>query len=122
MAHEFESIDLPAVGPITVSSRAAKQVAHLLNADQNRAQALRVSVSGGGCSGFQYGFTFDHQTNDDDIVINKEGVTIVIDVVSAGYMAGSEFDYVEDLIGAAFQVKNPNAVSSCGCGTSFSLG
>ena len=122
MAHEFESIDLPAVGPITVSSRAVKQVAHLLNADQNRAQALRVSVSGGGCSGFQYGFTFDHQTNDDDIVINKEGVTIVIDVVSAGYMAGSEIDYVEDLIGAAFQVKNPNAVSSCGCGTSFSLG
>ena len=122
MAQEFESIVLPATGPITVSIRAAKQVAHLLNTEENPTQALRVSVSGGGCSGFQYGFSFDDQTNDDDIVINKEGVTIVIDVVSAGYMAGSEIDYVEDLIGASFQVKNPNAVSSCGCGTSFSLG
>ena len=122
MAQEFESIVLPATGPITVSIRAAKQVAHLLNTEENPTQALRVSVSGGGCSGFQYGFSFDDQTNDDDIVINKEGVTVVIDVVSAGYMAGSEIDYVEDLIGASFQVKNPNAVSSCGCGTSFSLG
>lgn len=122
MAQEFESAALTATGPITVSTRAAKQVSHLLKDENNNAKALRVSVSGGGCSGFQYGFAFDGQTNEDDIVIEKGGITVVIDLVSAGYMAGSEIDYVEDLIGASFQVKNPQAVSSCGCGTSFSLG
>lgn len=122
MAQEFESVILPATGPITVSTRAAGQIAYLLKDENNQTQVLRVSVSGGGCSGFQYGFTFDDQANDDDIVIKKEGITVVIDLVSAGYMAGSEIDYVEDLIGASFQVKNPQAVSSCGCGTSFSIG
>ncbi len=122
MAQEFESVILPATGPITVSTRAAGQIAYLLKDENNQTQVLRVSVSGGGCSGFQYGFTFDDQANDDDIVIKKEDITVVIDLVSAGYMAGSEIDYVEDLIGASFQVKNPQAVSSCGCGTSFSIG
>ena len=122
MAQEFESVILPATGPITVSTRAAGQIAYLLKDENNQTQVLRVSVSGGGCSGFQYGFTFDDQANDDDIVIKKEDITVVIDLVSAGYMAGSEIDYVEDLIGTSFQVKNPQAVSSCGCGTSFSIG
>jgi iron-sulfur cluster insertion protein len=110
-----------ASGPITVSRSATAQVARLLGNEENPDQALRVSVSGGGCSGFQYGFAFDSTRQDGDIVIEKEGVTVLIDSVSAGYMAGSEIDYVNDLIGASFQVKNPNAVSSCGCGTSFSL-
>jgi iron-sulfur cluster insertion protein len=110
-----------ASGPITVSASAARQVARLLGNEDNPNQALRVSVSGGGCSGFQYGFAFDAQRQDDDIVIERDGVTVLVDSVSAGYMAGSEIDYIDDLIGASFQVKNPNAVSSCGCGTSFSL-
>ena len=108
-------------GPITVSESAAQQVPRLLSNEEHPDQALRVSVSGGGCSGFQYGFAFDAKRLDDDIIIEKDGVTVLVDSVSAGYMAGSEIDYVNDLIGASFQVKNPNAVSSCGCGTSFSL-
>ena len=121
MARPIEGMVVEVSGPITVSHSAAKQVARLLNDEENPNQALRVSVSGGGCSGFQYGFAFDTERQDGDIVIEKEGVTVLIDSVSAGYMAGSEIDYVNDLIGASFQVKNPNAVSSCGCGTSFSL-
>ena len=121
MARPIEGMVVEASGPITVSERAAQQVARLLSSEEDQDQALRVSVSGGGCSGFQYGFAFDAARQDDDTVIDKNGVTVLIDNVSAGYMAGSEIDYVNDLIGATFQVKNPKAVSSCGCGTSFSL-
>ncbi len=121
MARPIEGMVVQASGPITVSHSAAAQVARLLGNEENPDQALRVSVSGGGCSGFQYGFAFDAERQDGDIVIETEGVTVLVDSVSAGYMAGSEIDYVNDLIGASFQVKNPNAVSSCGCGTSFSL-
>jgi len=121
MAQPIENVVVTASGPITVSTSAALQVARLLRNEDNPDQALRVSVSGGGCSGFQYGFAFDVDTQEDDLVIEKEGVTVVIDSVSAGYLAGSEIDFVDDLVGASFQVKNPNAVSSCGCGTSFSL-
>jgi iron-sulfur cluster insertion protein len=121
MAQPIESMVVTASGPITVSNSAALQVARLLCNEDNPDQALRVSVSGGGCSGFQYGFAFDSDAQEDDLVIEKEGVTIVIDSVSAGYLAGSEIDFIDDLVGASFQVKNPNAVSSCGCGTSFSL-
>jgi iron-sulfur cluster insertion protein len=121
MAQPIESMVVTASGPITVSNSAALQVARLLHNEDNPDQVLRVSVSGGGCSGFQYGFAFDSDAQEDDLVIEKEGVTVVIDSVSAGYLAGSEIDFVDDLVGASFQVKNPNAVSSCGCGTSFSL-
>jgi iron-sulfur cluster insertion protein len=121
MARPIEGTVVEASGPITVSESAAQQVARLLSNEELPDQALRVSVSGGGCSGFQYGFTFDAKRLDDDIIIEKDGVTVLVDSISAGYMAGSEIDYVNDLIGASFQVKNPNAVSSCGCGTSFSL-
>ena len=121
MARPIEGMVVEASGPITVSESAAQQVARLLSNEGHPEQALRVSVSGGGCSGFQYGFAFDAKRQDDDIIIEKDGVTVLVDSVSAGYMAGSEIDYVNDLIGASFQVKNPNAVSSCSCGTSFSL-
>ncbi len=121
MARPIEGTVVEVSGPITVSESAAQQVARLLSNEELPDQALRVSVSGGGCSGFQYGFTFDAKRLDDDIIIEKNGVTVLVDSISAGYMAGSEIDYVNDLIGASFQVKNPNAVSSCGCGTSFSL-
>ena len=121
MAQPIESIVVEASGPITVSASAARQVARLLRNEDNPDQALRVTVSGGGCSGFQYGFAFDANPQEDDLIIEKEGVKVLVDSVSAGYLAGSEIDYVDDLVGASFQVKNPNAVSSCGCGTSFSL-
>jgi iron-sulfur cluster insertion protein len=83
---------------------------------------LRIAVSGGGCSGFQYGFTFDEEKNEDDVVFERDGVVVVVDEVSLDLLAGAEVDFVEDLMGASFQIKNPNAASSCGCGNSFSIG
>ncbi|MGC1925664.1 MAG: iron-sulfur cluster assembly accessory protein, partial [Pseudolabrys sp.] len=82
---------------------------------------LRVSVEGGGCSGFQYKFDMEHSKASDDLVINRDGAVILIDPISVNYMAGSEIDFVDDLIGASFKVKNPQAKASCGCGTSFAL-
>jgi iron-sulfur cluster insertion protein len=82
---------------------------------------LRVAVSGGGCSGFQYGFSFDDTVNSDDLTFERDGVTLVVDEVSLDLLAGSEVDYVEELIGASFQINNPLATSSCGCGSSFSI-
>ena len=109
-------------GPITVTERAAVRVAQLLKDEAEPDQMFRVSVLGGGCSGFQYKFGFDRVRNPDDIAIEKNGVTVLIDEVSAGYMGGAEIDFVTELMGASFQVRNPKAASSCGCGTSFSLG
>ena len=82
---------------------------------------LRVSVEGGGCSGFQYKFDMDHAQGNDDTVITRDGATVLIDQVSLGYLAGSEIDFVDDLIGASFRINNPQATASCGCGTSFSI-
>jgi iron-sulfur cluster assembly accessory protein len=82
---------------------------------------LRVSVEGGGCSGFQYKFDMDREKADDDLVIARDGAVVLIDKMSVDYMAGSEIDFVDDLIGASFKIKNPKAVAACGCGTSFSL-
>jgi len=111
----------PAPG-VTLTERAAARIAHLLTQEEYKGSMLRVAVFGGGCSGFQYSFSFDDTKNDDDIVIEKNGVTAVIDEVSMGLLAGSEIDYVEEMIGASFAIRNPNATSSCGCGNSFSLG
>ena len=105
---------------VTVSERAAERIAVVL-AKEPAGTMLRVSVSGGGCSGFQYGFEFDAKRNDDDLVIERSGAAVLIDSMSLIYLAGSEIDYVDDLIGQSFQVKNPNATASCGCGTSFSI-
>lgn len=82
---------------------------------------LRVMVHGGGCQGFEYGFDFDNRRADDDHVFEKDGIRVVIDDVSLGLLAGSEIDFVDDLVGASFKINNPNAKSSCGCGTSFSI-
>ena len=106
--------------PVTVSARAAKQIAKIL-AREAAPKMLRVSVSGGGCSGFQYNFDLTETRHDDDLVIERDGVTVLVDETSLPFMAGSEIDFVDDLIGASFQVKNPNATASCGCGTSFSI-
>jgi iron-sulfur cluster insertion protein len=107
--------------PVTLSDRAASKIARILSRE-SEPKVLRVSVSGGGRSGFQYGFDLEDAGNEDDLVIEKSGATVVIDSVSLLYLTGSEIDFVDDLIGAAFQVHNPNATASCGCGTSFSLG
>jgi iron-sulfur cluster assembly accessory protein len=105
---------------VTVSERAARKIGEILKTEPPGSM-LRVSVEGGGCSGFQYKFDIDRDKAGDDIVISREGATVLIDPVSVGYMAGSEIDFVDDLIGASFKVKNPKATASCGCGTSFSL-
>ena len=105
---------------ITVSERAARRIGEILKVEGDGAM-LRISVEGGGCSGFQYKFDMERAKADDDLVIAREGATVVIDPVSVNYMAGSEIDFVDDLIGASFKVKNPKATASCGCGTSFAL-
>jgi iron-sulfur cluster assembly accessory protein len=105
---------------VTVSERAARRIGEILKSEP-AGTMLRVSVEGGGCSGFQYKFDMERAKTDDDLVIARDGATVLIDSVSVNYMAGSEIDFVEDLIGAAFKVKNPQATASCGCGTSFAL-
>ncbi len=105
---------------VTLSDRAALRISEIVE-NEDKTKMLRVSVSGGGCSGFQYGFDLEASRNDDDLVIEKHGATVLIDSVSLMYMTGSEIDFVDDIIGAAFQIKNPNATAACGCGTSFSV-
>jgi iron-sulfur cluster assembly accessory protein len=105
---------------ITVTERAAQKIGEILRREPAGAM-LRVSVEGGGCSGFQYKFDTEHSKADDDIVIERSGATVLIDPVSVNYMAGSEIDFVDDLIGSSFKVNNPKATASCGCGTSFAL-
>lgn len=105
---------------ITISDRAAKRVSDILSGEGDDV-VLRVSVSGGGCSGFQYGFSLDNTRANDDLVLEKAGATVLIDSVSVMYLEGSEIDFVDDLIGSAFKINNPNATASCGCGTSFSV-
>ena len=105
-----------------ISARAAERIAELKVAEGKAESMLRVSVAGGGCAGFQYGFDFDDRAADDDLVFERDGVKVVIDGISLDFLKDGELDYVEDLIGSYFAVKNPNATSSCGCGTSFSIG
>ncbi len=107
--------------PFNFTDNAAKKVKELINEEGNPELKLRVFVSGGGCSGFQYGFTFDEVVNDDDTALNKDGVTLLIDPMSYQYLVGAEIDYSEGLEGSQFVIKNPNATSTCGCGSSFSL-
>jgi iron-sulfur cluster assembly accessory protein len=111
---------LDTVAPVTLSDRAAKRIARILSKEPG-GTALRIGVSGGGCSGFQYSFDLDHTRAADDVVIERDGATVLIDPVSLPYMGGSEIDFVDDLIGQAFKINNPNATASCGCGTSFSI-
>jgi len=110
--------DMPA--PLAFSDSAANKVKQLIDEEGNVELKLRVFVTGGGCSGFQYGFTFDEVQNDDDTAMEKNGVTLLIDPMSYQYLVGAEIDYKEDLQGAQFVIKNPNATSTCGCGSSFS--
>jgi iron-sulfur cluster assembly accessory protein len=105
---------------VTVTERAARRIGEILG-QEPAGTMLRVSVEGGGCSGFQYKFDTERERTEDDIVIEKSGATVLIDPISLNYMAGSEIDFVDDLIGSSFKVNNPKATASCGCGTSFAL-
>ena len=107
---------------ILVTEGAARRIAVLKVQESAENAFLRIAVSGGGCSGFQYGLSFDDQRDDDDVVFERDGVGIVVDEVSLELLNGAELDFVEDLMGASFQIRNPNAASSCGCGNSFSIG
>ncbi len=106
--------------PLIFTDSAATKVKNLIDEEGNPDLKLRVFVSGGGCSGFQYGFTFDEAKNEDDTVMEKNGVTLLIDAMSFQYLVGAEIDYSEGLEGAQFVIKNPNATTTCGCGSSFS--
>ncbi len=105
---------------VTITERAARRIGEILKAEPAGAM-LRLSVMGGGCSGFQYKFDIEREKADDDVTIVRDGVTVLVDSMSLQYLAGSEVDFIDDLIGASFKVNNPKAKSSCGCGTSFSL-
>ncbi len=111
---------LPPVRAITLTPSAAKRI-KVLNAQAGTNQMFRVTVNGGGCSGFQYEFKLDDQLNDDDLTFERDGSVLVTDETSLDLIAGSEVDFIDDLMGAYFQVRNPNATSSCGCGTSFAI-
>src|ERR1700719_5189475 len=105
---------------ITVTERAAQKIGEILS-QEPAGTMLRVSVAGGGCSGFQYKYDTERARAEDDMVIERSGATVLIDPISLNYLAGSEIDFVDDLIGSSFKVNNPNATASCGCGTSFAL-
>ncbi|WP_298727953.1 iron-sulfur cluster insertion protein ErpA [uncultured Ferrovibrio sp.] len=107
--------------PVGLTASAARRIRKVAEAEGNPALALRISVSGGGCSGFQYAFSLDETETQDDIVIERDGAKVYIDSISLEYLRGAEIDFVEDLSGAGFQIRNPLASSSCGCGNSFSI-
>lgn len=114
-------MDIPMPSAIDFTTSAAQKVCELASQQKNETLMLRVYIEGGGCSGFQYGFELAQAPNDDDTIIEKAGVKLVVDPLSFQYLAGSEVDYRDDLMGARFVVNNPNAVTTCGCGASFGI-
>ena len=119
MAHSTSAIS---ERQIILTENAARRIAALRAQESAEKAFLRIAVSGGGCSGFQYGLSFDDQRNEDDSLFERDGIGVVIDDASLDLLNGAEVDFVEDLMGASFQIRNPNAASSCGCGNSFSIG
>lgn len=111
----------PAGPAISITDRAARQIAKIVASEGNPELSLRIAASGGGCSDFQYGFSLDDTVNDDDRVFSHLGVRVVIDEISLELLAGAEVDYVTEMIGSSFRIRNPNAASSCGCGSSFAI-
>jgi iron-sulfur cluster insertion protein len=121
MSAVAENIQTDMPTPIIFTESAAVKVADLIAEEGNPDLKLRVFVQGGGCSGFQYGFTFDEIANEDDTILHKNGVQLLVDAMSYQYLVGAEIDYKEDLSGSQFVIKNPNATTTCGCGSSFSV-
>jgi len=117
----METATETSAAPLVFTDAAAHKVAELLREEENPALKLRVYITGGGCSGFQYGFTFDESVEEGDLTVDREGVTLVVDPMSVQYLMGAEVDYVENLQGAQFVIRNPNAATTCGCGSSFSI-
>ena len=115
------STDITTESPVIFTESAASKVMQLITEENNLQLKLRIFVSGGGCSGFQYGFTFDETVGDGDTCVEKDGVTLLIDPMSYQYLIGAEVDYQEGLEGSRFVIKNPNATTTCGCGSSFSV-
>ena len=116
-APDYQSLDRP----LNFTGAAAAKVRELISEEGNADLKLRVYIQGGGCSGFQYGFTFDEIANEDDTVMQKNGVSLLIDAMSYQYLVGAEIDYKEDLQGAQFVIRNPSATTTCGCGSSFGI-
>jgi iron-sulfur cluster assembly accessory protein len=114
------SVETSTDGQVALTERAARRIAEILKTEPE-GSVLRVAVNGGGCSGFQYDFAFESARAEDDLVIEKSGAVVLIDPVSLDFLKGAEIDFVDEMIGAAFKINNPNATSSCGCGTSFSV-
>ena len=114
-------LDAVGTGPLSLSDAAIARLRELHAAEDNPALKLRVFVSGGGCSGFQYGFAFEESAGDDDLEFSISGIAVLLDSMSLGYLAGASIDFVEDLEGARFVIENPNATSTCGCGNSFTV-
>lgn len=115
------AVDVGSTSELVFTDSAANKVKALIEEEKNPNLKLRVYVTGGGCSGFQYGFTFDEESAEDDTVVMNAGVTLVVDPMSYQYLQGAEIDYKEDLSGAQFMINNPNAKTTCGCGSSFSI-
>ncbi|MGN0922843.1 iron-sulfur cluster insertion protein ErpA [Ectopseudomonas mendocina] len=115
------SVETFTPAPLHFTQGAASKVKNLVDEEGNPRLKLRVFVTGGGCSGFQYGFTFDEDVAEDDTIVEREGVSLVVDAMSFQYLVGSEVDYQEGLEGSRFVIKNPNATTTCGCGSSFSV-
>jgi iron-sulfur cluster insertion protein len=118
---ETQASPTPLASSLIFTDAAASKVGELIREEANPNLKLRVFVTGGGCSGFQYGFTFDENMEDGDVQVQNQGVTLLIDPMSIQYLMGAEIDYREDLEGAQFVIRNPNATTTCGCGSSFSM-
>jgi len=117
----MSSVQVETASPLVFSDSAAAKVKQLIDEENNPSLMLRVYVTGGGCSGFQYGFTFDEAVNEGDTEVDKDGVKLLVDPMSFQYLVGAEIDYVDDLQGARFVIRNPNATTTCGCGSSFGV-
>ena len=113
---------VPSAPPLSLTDSAVERIAFLREKEGNPNLMLRVTVSGGGCSGFQYGFSFAEDRNEDDEVLEKGGIVVLVDTMSLMYLAGAQIDFIEDMIGSSFAVTNPNATASCSCGSSFAVG
>jgi iron-sulfur cluster insertion protein len=118
---DITSSNAPGMPGIVFTNAAARKVQELILEERNPELKLRVYISGGGCSGFQYGFSFDEEQSEDDLVVKNDGVTLLVDPLSLQYLLGAEVDYSESLQGAQFVIRNPNASTTCGCGSSFSV-